>query len=449
MRIRTLLTAWTSTVVSATNAGLFGVQHTLSLLRGGSSNSAPSCCFITSQSVSHSVRETVSKELSSSLGTTISQPTDCWQAVADGSDVIVFRPDVADLQRGEGLWTMLGPIMERNGPQASLCIIAANDDIEDCRSKLEQAALQLIPYLSSSTSSSDARTLHDVFRNVRYVSSPQEAAAVAAEWSNASTAIATIASKKTTVPLKSHAELTPANLAAARRLGVDARRQVDDTLATIRRACSTDDGTIKMVSNFGDLCKASIRNAKLKGMMEHSHVSKQMQLYVKSSLEHSLVDLYDQQVNLLEDACFDEFRGKLSTLKITPNLPSDMAKLADQAVSRFAKAASRMAVPGAVAPTIAFRRRLTEYVSARLLKAQATNKFRPVPRKGITVGFHWLLPKPFGNDYRQEPWKVHATDNMVYVPSALADMNPEQVAEGTWRDAIVPLPSGKDMLYMQ
>jgi hypothetical protein len=35
------------------------------------------------------------------------------------------------------------------------------------------------------------------------------------------------------------------------------------------------------------------------------------------------------------------------------------------------------------------------------------------------------------------------------VPGALADVNPDQVADGSWRDAIVPLPSGKDMLYMQ
>ena len=29
---------------------------------------------------------------------------------------------------------------------------------------------------------------------------------------------------------------------------------------------------------------------------------------------------------------------------------------------------------------------------------------------------HWLLPKPFSNeDFRQEPWMVHATNNMVHV----------------------------------
>jgi hypothetical protein len=67
------------------------------------------------------------------------------------------------------------------------------------------------------------------------------------------------------------------------------------------------------------------------------------------------------------------------------------------------------------------------------------------------LGFHWLLPKPFGNDYRQEPWMVHATDNMVYVPKdKITDVTPEDVKSGgDWRRKIVPSPAGNDMIYMQ
>ena len=100
---------------------------------------------------------------------------------------------------------------------------------------------------------------------------------------------------------------------------------------------------------------------------------------------------------------------------------------------------------------VALRHRLVEYVQRRVQAAQASGKFRPLPRKGVTVGLHWLLPKPFGNDYRQEPWMQHATDSLVYVPpdSKVTDVNPEDVASGSWRDKIVPSPSGNDMLYMQ
>ena len=57
---------------------------------------------------------------------------------------------------------------------------------------------------------------------------------------------------------------------------------------------------------------------------------------------------------------------------------------------------------------------------------------------------------PFGNDFRQEPWMVHATDNLVYVPpDKITDVSPEEVAAGDWRNKIVPSPSGNEMLYMQ
>jgi hypothetical protein len=94
--------------------------------------------------------------------------------------------------------------------------------------------------------------------------------------------------------------------------------------------------------------------------------------------------------------------------------------------------------------------RLKTHAFNRLLSARAGGQFKPLPRKGVTVGFHWLLPKPFGNDFRQEPWMVHATDNMVYVPKdKITDISAEEVLAGDWRDKVVPSPVGNDMLYMQ
>jgi hypothetical protein len=495
---------------SVVRTGMQAVVPSSIAVRGGggaadvvATPTTTTCCWIASQSLPKTVREGILKQVESAASLTIIQPANCWEAanlVESSPPVILFRPDAADLQRGEGLWTMLGPVMERviatkkNGAAPALCVMApATMSIADVQAKLEEGAMKLLPFLSTTTNQPrNIVTLKDVFANVQYVTTPQEAIAACTEMGRAtSVAVATVSSSSSssaaTAMLKMsnnkliQPPMTPANLAAARRLGVDARRQVDETMEKIRRACTTDNGEVKMVANFGELCRASLRQAKLKGAaaapVDGSDVAKQMQSYVKSSLEHSLADLYDQQVALLEEACFEEFRGKLSTLKISPNLPADMAKLAHDAVTKFAKAASRMAPPAAggvlssslatIRPaatavaaststtmmmtpgTAAFRRRLNDYVAARLLKATATNKFRPLPRKGVTVGLHWLFPKPFGNDYRQEPWKVHATDNMVYVPGALSDVNPDQVADGSWRDAIVPLPSGKDMLYMQ
>jgi hypothetical protein len=56
----------------------------------------------------------------------------------------------------------------------------------------------------------------------------------------------------------------------------------------------------------------------------------------------------------------------------------------------------------------------------------------------------------FGNDFRQEPWMVHATDNLVYVPAdKITEVSPDEVAAGDWRNKIVPSPSGNEMLEIQ
>ena len=97
-----------------------------------------------------------------------------------------------------------------------------------------------------------------------------------------------------------------------------------------------------------------------------------------------------------------------------------------------------------------YQSRLQEFCSQRLLAARAGGQFKPVPRKGVTIGMHWLLPKPFGNDYRQEPWMVQATDNLVYIPQdKITDVSPEDVASGDWRSKVVPSPTGNEMIYMQ
>ena len=126
-----------------------------------------------------------------------------------------------------------------------------------------------------------------------------------------------------------------------------------------------------------------------------------------------------------------------------------MENVAKESVADFVKRAKSMPIGTADAKAI-FKNRLHEFCSERLLAARAGGQFKPVPKKGVTIGMHWLLPKPFGNDYRQEPWMVQATDNLVYIPSdKITDVNPEDVASGDWRSKIVPSPTGNEMVYMQ
>jgi hypothetical protein len=106
--------------------------------------------------------------------------------------------------------------------------------------------------------------------------------------------------------------------------------------------------------------------------------------------------------------------------------------------------------PKADSHTFKLKRELKEYVALRLQTARADGKFRPVPRKGVTMGLHWLLPKPFGNDYRLEPWEVHAKDDLIYVPKdKITDVRKEDVLTGDWRDSIVPCPTANEMMYLK
>lgn len=159
-------------------------------------------------------------------------------------------------------------------------------------------------------------------------------------------------------------------------------------------------------------------------------------------------------MELLEAASFEEFKKSVSKLLISPNLGSDMKQAMTKSVASFSKAANKLIAkdaPGWTAEPAKqrYHAKLKEFCSNRLLAAQASGQYKPLPRKGVTVGLHWLLPKPFGNDFRQEPWMVQATDNMVYIPKdKITDVSPQDVT-GDWRNRIVPSPVGNDMLYMQ
>ena len=84
---------------------------------------------------------------------------------------------------------------------------------------------------------------------------------------------------------------------------------------------------------------------------------------------------------------------------------------------------------------------LSEHNADRLKAAKASGQFKPVPRKGVTVGMHWLLPKPFGNNYQQEPHLTRSADDLVYAPvDGLTDVSGSEIRSGDWRRGVVPAP---------
>jgi hypothetical protein len=448
-------------------------------------------CWITSQSVSKQTKIQLLEEILASGDIRSNEEAgkpETWKAVAvaqglalaqpDGiaetahtacacGGQIVFYADPIDLQRAEGIFDKLAPAMERimssrkkvkDSPEqiktSLFVIVSQEDDVEQVKHRLNQIANSVLTNMIA-----NVRTLEDVFDRVVYVrtqdvlsqileshkSTPEDIAARVAElWPDAFWSS------------DSATGLSPANLAAARNLGPLARRILADLTKNVETACEQG-----LVPNFGELCDAAFQRADVDTSASSgasSSVGQRIRQNLKSDLDAALSDLFAEQLQTLQLSHFEEFKRDLSKLLVSPTLRNDMETKARQSIAAFGKAAQKL-VPKKkvtsdlwkIAPTkSAYAQQLHEYVQNRIQAAQASGKFRPLPRKGVTVGLHWLLPKPFGNDFRQEPWMVHATDNMVYIPrDKITDVNPEDVATGDWRDKIVPSPAGNDMLYMQ
>eukprot|EP00536_Pseudo-nitzschia_multiseries_P014998 jgi/Psemu1/40852/gm1.40852_g len=383
---------------------------------------------------------------------------------------VVYYADEDDLARGEGLFDSLGPAIERilNDNDGiitgSPSLIVVTENPETTQARLEEAAIDVLANLVSSKKK--VAVLSDVFESVQYVKTADEALSLLVASKDAAAAQDTIAatvasdfwqstgsSPMAFMSSSSSANMSPKDLAAARKLGPAARKALETAIETIKTV-SEDNQSI--VPNFGDLCKAASKRAmeELEEAAESpavssSAVGKQIQANLRDELNGELADLAEGQLNILQEACFADFKAKLSKLRISPVLATDMQNVAKESVADFVKRAKSMPIGTADAKVI-YQNRLQEFCSERLLAARAGGQFKPVPRKGVTIGMHWLLPKPFGNDYRQEPWMVQATDNLVYIPpDKITDVSPEDVAAGDWRSKIVPSPTGNEMIYMQ
>jgi len=492
---------------------------------GVEQTSLTTACLVTSRSVSKRQRVRLLEELlqagdishndaagtadqwtavATTAGLALAQPPACQNAAAAAcacGGTVLFAASDADLERGEGVLDALAPAVEKllaakeDGKQEQqqqrhlYVLLMDGQKREVVQPRLERVAATVLANLvPQDAATTTVTTLQDVFdHGVDYLTPREAAAAVLQHEKTTPAAVAAqvaqlwnpqemLLSQLTTMT-NSLMNNNGANLAAARMLGPAARQCVREALDRVTAQCTNPGGEPKLVTNFGQLADAAVQQAvaalddavgsSSSKKSSSSSTAQQIRANLRATLDGALQDLWAQQMELLQEAQFDEFKRSLSKLLVSPNLQRDMQAAATASVAAFAKAARKL-VPKtagssswssslggggytATAQQQAYRRRLHDYVANRILNAQAAGKFKPLPRKGVTVGLHWLLPKPFGHDYRQEPWMVHATDDMVYVPpsSKLSDVSAADVAAGTWRDQLVPSPAGNDMLYMQ
>jgi hypothetical protein len=257
----------------------------------------------------------------------------------------------------------------------------------------------------------------------------------------------------------------PVDLAAARLLGPLARSALGECLETIRLDTGSD-GT-NLVPEFGSLADAAIRRAldavdsacAAQPRFKKSSVARRIRADLRENLYAEVGDMYEMQVSALRDATFASFRGRLNKLRIGPSLPNQMAEAAEACLSDFATSVKKLRVPRATPygswmtnadQILSLRSTFAEHNAERLRAARASGQFRPVPRKGVTVGMHWLLPKPFGNDYRQEPHLTHTADDLVYSPvDGITDVSGSEIRSGDWRRGVVPAPASGEMMYLK
>ena len=457
-----------SNIISECNSRLpMSLSTVISDLEAEGVEKLGTACFLTSHGVTQNEKanffgvedvSTTSFGTDSGLCVALSPPSIpevASTAVACGG-TIIYYPNEDDLSRGEGLFDSLGPAMERilnEGMSSSSSLIVISGDPKTTKAQLEKAAVNVLSNLVSP--SKKVALLEDVFSDVQYVGSAEEAMKLLGTSEEPSQAQATIAATVAsdfwqTTPISISSPISAKDLAAARQLGPAARRALEGAVDTVKQMAGN-----QVVTNFGDLCEAATKRAideldsASSPALASSTIGKQIRANLKEEVEAELADLCDTQLDLLKALCFAEFRKDLSKLRISPNLASDMQDAITKSVAGFAEKSKKMPISNGNAKA-SYKAQLQEFCSERLLAARASGQFKPVPRKGVSIGLHWLLPKPFGNDFRQEPWMVHATDNLVYVPQdKITDVSPEEVAAGDWRNKIVPCPAGNEMLYMQ
>uniref|UniRef100_A0A7S2REF7 Uncharacterized protein n=1 Tax=Eucampia antarctica TaxID=49252 RepID=A0A7S2REF7_9STRA len=400
---------------------------------------------------------------------------------------VVYLVSQQDLQRGEGLFDKLGPAVEdllrsdvKSG-RGLVVVVEGDDDIETAKSKLEAAAANmLLNLVQKDAPHPRANTLSDVFGgNIKYISSAtaidlDDTLCRLTQLKEPSVAQSTVASAVYQSVNSGYTSVdalqkSPYDLAAVRKLLPVSRAALKSCISTVEEKGANDN----LITDFGELCDAAVKRSMEQfdntfsspTLMKKSSVARRIRKELVQEMYAELDDLFQAQMNFLHQASFESFLRDLNKLRISPALKTDMQRVASKIVKEYQNASRRMCNskqssphldPRLQARSAQLKREMADFVNERLQTAKATGKYVPAPRKGITVGMHWLLPKPFGNDYRQEPWKVHTMDDLVYTPKdKLTDVNPQDILnvdENTladWTKYVVPAPTGSEMLYLK
>lgn len=426
--------------------------------------------------------------IGSEIGLAIALPSSPYEAlvtVEACAGAIVY---VMEQEQGSGNvdTSLLAPAVEKalscssyDEKKMPLVVLVANDGSLE---KAEKSFYAAMSEVWSSIIKNNISELDDVF-DISFVSMSDDGAKKCLQLieeygeCDPSTAAAAVASSvaNSSVDLMSSiiessplsTSLKPVELAAATKLGRVAKSALESTVVPLTEIMESDryvpdfgvrvDVALKMAAEeFDNTCEGSGSS------LVNSSVGKRKK---KDMLDEAIADLelvYEQQLVQLRLACFEKFRQSLSSLRISPNLPDDMNAKVTESVKDFGVAVKKLKpstslvatnswVVSAAAAKSDYRNLLKEFCTDRLKAARLSGAFKDPPRKAISVGLHWLIPKPFGTDSQQTPSGGRFDpSNIVYTPpTKRVDISASDIMEGTgsWKGQVTPSIAGSAMVY--
>ena len=381
----------------------------------------------------------------------------------DSSNTVAFEKAKAKFNKAAS--HMLSTLVKPNKTQSSSTQLTSPIKIDQL-----QDVFETVEYLPESSATSSSALFRAIMDGKGQLLEPADAASSVAS-AVASGVLPDTVNIGTGRYISS--QLNSVDLALTRKLAPIARKALQSTLTRIREVTSLndDDTGSQLVTNFGALVDASITDAmnqfddilSTSKAFSNSPIAKRKRSDLLEQMYFEIGDIYEMQLMELNRACFDSFRKGLSTLRISPNLPQEIQTVASKAIREYAKKAKYLRPTQNQASNycsywacpksgkLQLSRQLKEFGTDRLNAARASGGYKPLPRKGVTVGLHWLLPKPFGNDYRQNPSDVYSGAELVYSPptNKVTEIGEDEVKAGTgdWRRSIVPVPAASDMMF--
>jgi len=225
-----------------------------------------------------------------------------------------------------------------------------------------------------------------------------------------------------------------------------------DTVAVRDFGAQAAELTKEGVENFD----AAADVAKTKGVNQ-GDIAK-MRKNMIDEMRRAFTTGYKVQAENLEKEEFGLFKKNLSSLRVTPNLASEMEDALKTSTKAFTSSLATLGFAGAISifsssplslgANRSYKEKVKAFNEERLLAARASGSFQPIPRKPVSLSAHYLIPSLFNEgDYRQA--SQQDPNNIIYTPAnKRSEVMKDDVLKGRdWRSKVSPPASDPSLVF--